>query len=113
MNLGKKQELFSRLLPMLIMRAHYLGFEVRMGDLFRDPRVFGNHGTKWGYGHPRSNHKLKLAVDLNLMRSGRLVTSTKGHRELGEWWEQQNEHCRWGGRFKDGNHYSLEHWGCM
>lgn len=23
--------------------------------------------------------------------------------------EMQHELCRWGGRFKDGNHYSLEH----
>jgi len=116
MNLGKKQELFSRLLPSLIMRAHYLGFEVRMGDVFRDPRVHGAHGelaARHVYGHRRSNHKLKLAVDLNLMRSGRLVTTTKGHKELGEWWEQQNEFCRWGGRFNDSNHYSLEHWGSM
>lgn len=116
MKLGKKQELFSRLLPRLIDKAHELGFEVRMGDVFRDPRLHGAHGEygrRHVYGHKRSNHKLKLAVDLNLMRSGRLVTSTKGHKELGEWWEQQNELCRWGGRFKDGNHYSLEHWGCM
>lgn len=108
MRLGRKQELFARLLPRLIDKAHNLGFEVRMGDLFRDPRVHGHYGDKVGYGRGRSNHKLKLAVDLNLMRCGRLVKSTVGHKELGEWWEKQNELCRWGGRFKDGNHYSLE-----
>ena len=30
---------------------------------------------------------------------------------LGEWWEKQAADARWGGRFNDGNHYSLEHEG--
>ena len=115
MKLGEKQELFMRLLPRLIDKAHELGFEIRGGDLFRDPRVHGKHGVKQGYGHRNSCHKLKIAIDLNLMKvvyptNGRkLVTSSEGHRELGHWWEEQHELCRWGGRFGDGNHYSLEH----
>jgi len=36
---------------------------------------------------------------------------TEAHRELGEWWEKQHPQARWGGRFKDGNHYSFEHEG--
>jgi len=111
MKLGKKQELFMRLLPRLIDKAHELGFEIRGGDLFRAPSTNGAYGTKKGYGRAKSNHKLKLAIDLNLMLQGKLVKSTRGHKELGEWWERQNELCRWGGRFNDGNHYSLEHWG--
>ena len=113
MTLGNKQELFMRLLPPLINKAHELGFEIRGGDLFRDSRVHGEYGDKQGYGHKRSCHKLKLAIDLNLMKDNKLVTTTEGHKELGEWWEQQNEYCRWGGRFNDGNHYSLTHWGSM
>jgi len=123
------------LLPRLIDKAHELGFEIRGGDLFRDPRfhgevgrpnvisvatqmfsalyaVFKEHGYR-PYGHIKSGHKLKIAIDLNLMKDGNLVSTTEGHRELGEWWEQQNELCRWGGRFLDGNHYSLEHNGVM
>lgn len=109
MRLGKKQELFMRLLPLLINKAHELGFEIRGGDLFRDPRAFGCIGTNLAYGHKYSAHKLKLAIDLNLMKNGRLITTTKGHEELGKWWENQNVLCRWGGRFSDGNHYSLKH----
>ena len=115
MRLGKKQELFMRLEPRLIDKAHELGFEVRGGDGFRDPRVHGEFGERKGYGHRRSCHKLKLARDLNLFKSGRMVTSTKGHAKLGSWWKKQHEFCRWGGDFKkpDGNHYSLTHWGAM
>lgn len=37
MTLGEKQELFMRLVPRLIDKAHSLGFAIRGGDLFRDP----------------------------------------------------------------------------
>ena len=113
MTLGAKQELFMRMLPRLIDKAHELGFEIRGGDLFRDPRVHGAVGEKLGYGHKNSCHKVKLAIDLNLFKDGHYLPSTEDHRELGEWWEKQNELCRWGGRFADGNHYSLWHNGMM
>lgn len=113
MTLLQKQFLFARLVPRLIDKAHELGYEVTLGDAFRDPRVHGAMGIKLGYGHPKSGHKLRLAEDLNLFRlvAGKweLVTDTEGHRQLGEWWEQQHPLCSWGGRFQDGNHYSLEH----
>jgi len=98
-----------RLVPKLINKAHELGFELRGGDLYRDPRVFGNVGVKLGYGTANSCHKLKLAIDLNLFKEGKFLAATEDHQELGEWWEKQHELCRWGGRFKDGNHYSLNH----
>ena len=96
MKLGEKQEFFMRLLPRLIDKAHELGFEIRGGDLFRDPRVHGQINVKQGYGAKNSCHKLKLAIDLNLFKDGAFIQTTEGHRELGEWWEQQHELCRWG-----------------
>lgn len=111
MNLGEKQQLFMRLLPRLLDKAHEMGYEVRGGDLFRDARLHGEFGFPGGYGAPRSCHKLKLAIDLNLFKKGVFLFNSEDHRPLGEWWEQQHELCRWGGRFLDGNHYSLEHEG--
>tara|TARA_R110002020_G_C16038646_1_gene753523 strand:+ start:368 stop:709 length:342 start_codon:yes stop_codon:yes gene_type:complete len=113
MNLGKKQELFMRLLPGLLDKAHSLGFEIRGGDLFRDNRLHGEFGEKEAYGHKNSCHKLKLAIDLNLFKDGKFLQQTSDHLELGTWWEDQHDLCRWGGRFNDGNHYSLTHWGAM
>ena len=109
MSLGKRQELFMRLLPRLIDKAHQLGFQLRGGDLFRDPRVHGYMGEKKSYSHKNSCHKLKLAIDLNLFKDGHFLQTTEAHQELGEWWEQQHDLCRWGGRFSnpDGNHYSI------
>lgn len=99
---------FMRLLPRLIDKAHELGYDVTQGDGFRDPRVFGPMGVRQGYGESNSCHKLRLAKDLNLYRDGVYLEKTEDHRPLGEWWEQQAPECRWGGRFHDGNHYSME-----
>ena len=109
--LGQKQRRFARMIPLLIDKAHELGFEVSLGDAYRDPRVFGAIGFKQGYGHAKSAHKLRLAIDLNLFMDGDYQADTEAHRPLGEWWEAQGG-C-WGGRFSmpDGNHYSLEHGG--
>jgi hypothetical protein len=107
MSLGKKQELFMRLLPRLIDKAHDLGFEIRGGDLFRDPRVHGAIGQKKSYSSANSKHKEKCAIDLNLFKDGEFLQKTSDHKELGEWWENQHELCKWGGRFNDGNHYEL------
>ncbi len=110
MTLGSLQKTFARLVPRLIDRAHELGLEVTLGDAYRDPRVHGALGVKMGYGHPKSGHKQRLAIDLNLFKDGVFLTSTEAHKELGEWWEKQHPQARWGGRFNDGNHYSFE-WG--
>lgn len=101
-----------RLLPKLINKAHDLGFEIRGGDLFRDPRTNGKHGEKQGYSSKNSCHKLKLAIDLNLFKNGKFKKETSDHQELGEYWESLHEDCCWGGRFNDGNHYSITIWGC-
>lgn len=111
--LGSKQRAFAKLLPRLIDKAYELGFEVTLGDAYRDPRVFGSMGQRQGYGHPKSAHKVRLAIDLNLFKDGVFQTTTEAHRPLGEWWEQQHELARWGGRFDDGNHYSFTHDGVM
>lgn len=109
MTLREKQSKFAALLPPLINKAIELGHEVTLGDAYRDPRVHGAVGMKLGYGHPKSAHKQRLAIDLNLFKDGKFLGTTEDHKELGEWWEQQDPDCRWGGRFNDGNHYSLEH----
>lgn len=113
MSLRKLQSEFAHLIPSLITYARALGYEVTLGDAFRDPRVHGEIGEKKGYGHSKSAHKLRLALDLNLFKDGVYLEGTEAHRELGEWWEQQHPLARWGGRFNDGNHYSFYYQGVM
>lgn len=108
-DLYHKQVQFSRMVARLLDKVYELGYEVTIGDCFRDPRVHGAVGVKMGYGHRSSCHKSKLAIDLNLFKDGQYLTTTKDHLPLGEWWESQGG--SWGGRFKggDANHYSLEY----
>jgi hypothetical protein len=108
MKLGERQRLFMRLLPRLIDFAHEQGYEMTQGDAYRDPRVHGALGVKMGYGHPNSNHKNRLAKDINLFKGGVFLEKTEDHKPLGEFWEKLHPLCRWGGRFNDGNHYSIE-----
>jgi len=119
MTLGEKQRLFAKQVPRLIDKAHELGFEVTLGDAYRDPRSHGKLGEKGIYGAIYSCHKSRLAIDLNLFRDpdgdgpqpARYQADTETHRPLGEWWEAQHPDNCWGGRFEDGNHYSMTHEG--
>ena len=106
-SLGEMQEKFASMVPGLINKAIEMGYGVRLGDCFRDPRVHGEMGVKMGYGHPKSAHKLKLAIDINLVVGGALVTDAKGHGPLHDYWDQQGGSPRIA---DDLNHYSLQ-WG--
>lgn len=110
-SLGELQRKFASLVPRIIDKAIALGYEVTLGDAYRDPRVHGAIGVKLGYGHSKSAHKNKLAIDLNLFKNDVFLPDTDSHKALGEWWEKQHPLARWGGRFADGNHYSIEYQG--
>lgn len=105
--LGQKQRRFTKMVAKLIDFAYANGYELTFGDAYRDPRLHGDMGVKKGYGHSKSNHKIRLAIDFNLFKDGKFLTSSEDHKPLGEFWESIGG--TWGGRFNDGNHYSLEH----
>jgi hypothetical protein len=110
MSLGDKQELFAWLLPRLIDEAHRLGFEVRLQELARTAYQ-AKENARLGVGVEKSAHLNKLAIDIVLTREGVVLYDTDEYRELGEWWGEQEEDCRWGGDWDDGGHFSIEHWG--
>lgn len=93
----------------LITFAYEQGYELSFGDAYRDPRLHGVLGEKKGYGEANSCHKIRLAIDLNLFKRGQYLPKTEDHKFLGEYWESLGG--TWGGRFQDGNHYSLEYQG--
>jgi len=99
--LREKQSRFARMVAALILQAERMHYQVTLGDAFR--------ADTCSHGHPTSLHRKRLAIDLNLFKEGRYIRTTEGHRPLGEWWESMGG--TWGGRFGDGNHYSLEHQG--
>ena len=95
MSLREKQSEFAKAVALLILFAYQQGYELTLGDAYARE------------GHiPNSFHYKRLAIDLNLFKNGHYLTETEDHKELGEFWESIGG--TWGGRFRDGNHYS---WG--
>ena len=101
MSLGTKQRKFTLMIAKLIEHAYGKGYELTFGDAYRSRHVT--------YGHKNSLHRKRLAIDLNLFKDGKYLVNTADHQPLGEYWESIGG--TWGGRFEDGNHYSLEHEG--
>jgi len=108
MTLGEKQRLFARLFGTLIARIYEQGYECTLDWGYRPPEVAAYYASI-GIGIRSRLHTLKLAEDLNLFLKEEWKRDTEDHRQFGEWWEKQHVLCRWGGRFGDGNHYSVTH----
>ena len=106
-SLGQKQRRFTIMIAGLINYAYSIGYELTVGDAFRDSRVFGAVGENKGYGRSKSNHKIRLACDFNLFLGGKFLDKSSDHEPLGIWWESIGG--SWGGRYGDGNHYSIAH----
>lgn len=110
MTLGEKQRLFAKLVGTLLTEIYRRGYEVSLDWCYRPPEVAAYYADL-GIGIRSSLHTQKLAIDLNLFHEGVWLRTTQDHEPIGKWWELQHVLCRWGGRFGDGNHYSLEHEG--
>ena len=113
MTLRQKQSEFAILIASLIKYAYNLGYEITFGETLRSEEE-AKRLKRLGKGIYPSLHMYKLAIDLNLFKDGKYLSSTESHRVLGEWWEKLSNSeytCCWGGRFKDGNHYSISHYG--
>lgn len=113
MTLGEKQRLFTKCTSELINYAYAMGYELTLGDAYRDPRVHGEWGQKQSYSASKSVHKQRLAVDFNLFVDGKYIADGNhpAYKDLGEFWEGMNEFSAWGGSFSfgDANHFSFEH----
>lgn len=96
MTLRQKQAKFTQMVGGLIRFAYDNGYELTFGDAY----------AKTGH-MTNSLHYKRLAVDFNLFKDGAYLTKTEDHLPLGEYWESIGG--SWGGRFGDGNHYSLKH----
>jgi hypothetical protein len=89
-----QRALFTRLLPKLIDKMLLEGYMP----------LHGKDGLKHKVG---SLHYDGLAVDIDLFKDEIYLEKTEDHKVFGEFWESLHPDCRWGGRFGDGNHYSV------
>jgi len=96
--LGDKRKLFTRCFAKLLNKMIEDGY---------DPMV-GKDGLK----HMKDSlHYDGLAKDVDLTKDGKYLPNTEDHKAFGEFWESLSPLCCWGGRFKDGNHYSIAYQG--
>lgn len=89
---------FSRKLGLLIPYIYEKGYCISLGDAW----------AKTGH-RANSLHYDRLAIDLNLFKDKVWLTKTSDHEPIGLFWESIGGY--WGGRFGDGNHYSMEYRG--
>lgn len=107
--------MFTLAVAKLIFKTNEWGYAVTFGEAYRPP-VLAELYAKQGKGIKNSLHTQRLAIDLNLFVDGKYISdgSHAAYRRLGEWWESQSfpgVECCWGGRFHDGNHFSIAHGG--
>ena len=96
MNLGAHQEAFSRDLCRLLIEAWRLGYQVRIGEVFRAPEQQA-HYVKTGRSQTmNSMHLKKCAADLHFTKDGALCYPP----ELGRYWESLNQLNQWGGHWR-------------
>jgi len=100
MSLVDKQDKFAGMVSLLVAYMRFKGFQVSYGDAYRDDRVT--------YGHPRSTHRSRLAVDLNLFKGGVYLADGDDHNHFHDLWDLIGGAERID---KDLNHYSLSHGG--
>lgn len=107
MTLRQARCAYSLALAHLIIYANEHGYEVAIDEV--TDRVTDKDPTT--DHRPGSLHEVGLAADLNLYLDGRYLSETAEHLPLGEEWERygrkHNLPLAWGGRFNDGNHYSM------
>lgn len=111
--LRQKQSEFVFLVSELIRFAYKQGYELTFGETYRSKEE-AERLAKLGKGIKNSLHTSRLAIDLNLFKDGKFLKETSDHKFLGEFWESLSTPrytCHWGGRFGDGNHYSIGHLG--
>jgi hypothetical protein len=66
-----------------------------------------------GSGIRNSLHEMRLAKDFNLFVDGKWISmgDSPHWARLGALWESMGDDHRWGGRWGDANHFSIEHLG--
>jgi hypothetical protein len=105
--LVQKQNRFTGMIAKLIQKAQNMGYMLTFGEAWRTPEQ-AKLNAKSGIGIKDSLHIQRLAVDFNLYtKEGTWLKNSSDHAPLGVYWESIGG--AWGGRFGDGNHYSLEH----
>lgn len=96
MTLGEKQEVFLRNAAKLILWAFDRGYRIRGGELLRTKEQQEIYIKTGRSKTMNSRHLDKLAIDLNLIKDGKLSNDSKDYQPLGEYWMSLNPANVWG-----------------
>lgn len=100
MSLVGEQWAFLQDVALLILKAKDTGYVLTAGEVYRtleQQQIYMRTGRSKTMN---SMHLKRLAVDLNIFRGGRLVTSPAAIRPLADFWESLSPKNKWGGNWK-------------
>ena len=125
MSLNNHQFVFATNVSKLIAKANELGIEVTLGEAYRTQSqqllyyygkgieekmgtltIIDKRKVSWT---KNSNHKKRLAIDLNFFIDGKLIYKHDKITDLGEYWKSLNVFNRWGGDFRNSDTPHFEH----
>lgn len=118
MTLREKQSVFCKNIGLLIAEAYRTGFELTFGEVFRTEYQQKEY-VRTGFSKTmNSRHLVRLAVDFNLFKAGKLLNASRDFLSLGLFWENLHPDNVWGGdfnrnknpdddKFKDPYHFEM------
>lgn len=106
--LRRRQHIFAECLGKWIVWVYSKGWKLTLSEGY-----IGDSINKPSEDTPHlrtGNHFNKLAIDVNLFVGDMWLKNGDDPEwaEAGAKWESLNALCRWGGRFQDANHLSVE-----
>jgi hypothetical protein len=115
MSLNAKQARFTYCIAQLIVWAkEELGVDLIGAELYRTPEQAEIY-FKQGKGIKNSVHRKKLALDMYVLKDGKIVWDGPEYDQIAVKWRSLDPDARWGGDFRrrDVYHYSFMHRGVM
>lgn len=111
MKLSEKQQIFTKNVAKLIVKAEKLGIGLTFGHAWRSQAEQRRLVQLGRSKTSNSKHLQRLAVDFNFFINGKLTYRKEDIQELGDYWESLNEKNSWGGNWKtflDTPHFEMK-----
>ena len=93
---------------LLIQWARKNGYVLTFGEAFRTPEQQALHIAAGRSTTKNSRHLVRMAIDFNVFKDGKLLSTKAQLKPVGDYWESLGDHLVWGGSFKsffDGGHF--------
>lgn len=113
LSLLEKQQQFSLFVARFIEDLRKRNYFVTFGEAYR-PEAMAQIYATTGKGILASNHRIRLAIDLNIFYEGGYLTTKEDLEIPGRLWKSYSNdliECCWGGDFErvDAFHFSFSH----